>query len=411
MEHYKKLIREYSKKIYKNITREAGGYLNYPFIVPGRAYARQLWDWDSWLTDIAIRQIMLDDNIPLSEYEKYEKGCILNFLENTNKNGKMPILISSDKGKEWIDSGTNMHKPCIAQHIAFIVQNSDGDTEWFEKYFDVLKKFIGNYMTNQRDENTGLYFWLDDFAIGVDNDPTCFYRAQKSNASVYLNCMMYTELKAMHYLCGLLNECTDYYEAEAEKLKNAVNKYLWDERNGFYYSTDLNLLPIDNNSWLHSGMPRHWHSLIQKIDVWSGFMAMWSEIASPQRAERMVNENMLCERTFWSNFGVRSLSKCEQMYRVTASSNPSCWTGPVWGVVNYVCFRSLLKYGYIDIAKRLAEKTVRLYGRDIEISGEMHEYYDPDSGIGVCNPDFQSWNLLVNNMIAWLDGKKVLNEF
>ena len=33
----------------------------YPFIVPGSVYSNQLWDWDCWLTNIALRQFVKDD--------------------------------------------------------------------------------------------------------------------------------------------------------------------------------------------------------------------------------------------------------------------------------------------------------------------------------------------------------------
>ena len=42
-----------------------------------------------------------------------------------------------------------------------------------------------------------------------------------------------------------------------------------------------------------------------------------------------------------------------------------------------------------------------MFGKDIEENGEMHEYYDPETGKGVHNKGFQSWNLLVVNMIKW----------
>jgi len=170
-------------------------------------------------------------------------------------------------------------------------------------------------------------------------------------------------------------------------------------------------MPIDETNWLHKGMPRHWHCLIQKIDVWCGFMCLWAGIAPTDRAERIVKENLLNKNTFYAEYGVRTLSKCEKMYRVVVSSNPSCWTGPIWGIANYMSFRGLLNYGYDNIAKDLAERTVLLFGKDIEQFGEMHEYYCPDTGEGIHNLGFQSWNLLVNNMIAWLENKKIINEF
>ena len=85
--------------------------------------------------------------------------------------------------------------------------------------------------------------------------------------------------------------------------------------------------------------------------------------------------------------------------------------GPVWGISNYMCYRGLKNYGYDKEAAELAEKTITLFGKDLEACGELHEYYDPDTGEGVNNPGFQCWNLLVNNMIAEEEGRKAIREF
>ena len=254
-----------------------------------------------------------------------------------------------------------------------------------------------------RHEN-GLYFWLDDSATGVDNDPCVFYRPNKSSANIYLNSLMYRELLAMSEISTKLGfeDLRNKYKEEADNLKSVMQTLLWDERNGFYYSTDLNLRPIDPNAGLHRGYPRHWSSVIQKTDVWTGFMAMWSGVATAEQAERMVKENYLDKRTFNSPYGIRTLSKLEQMYLIVKSGNPSCWLGPIWGISNYMTFEGLLNYGYIDEARELAIKTVNLFGRDVKENGEFHEYYDPETGEGVNNPGFQSWNLLVLNVVEWL---------
>ena len=99
------------------------------------------------------------------------------------------------------------------------------------------------------------------------------------------------------------------------------------------------------------------------------------------------------------------------MYTVKKSGNPSCWLGPIWGIINYMVFGGLLKYGYEKEAKEIAEKTVKLFGKDIENCGKMHEYYNPEMGEPVNNMGFQSWNLLVCNMIAYLNGEKRIKEF
>ena len=120
---------------------------------------------------------------------------------------------------------------------------------------------------------------------------------------------------------------------------------------------------------------------------------------------------MLNPNTFCGEYGIRSLSRLEKMFVNWPSGNPSCWLGPMWGVVNYMCFRSLLNYGYENEAKSLAETMITVYGKDIEDCKEMHEYYHCDTGEGINGQGFQSWNLLVNNMIAWLEGADAVEEF
>lgn len=414
MNDYISLIRDYSKNNYQQMTREPNGILKYPFIVPGsQSYSNCLWDWDSWLTNIAVRQIMKDNNDYNPEFLACEKGCIQNFLEHTAADGKMPIYITPDSTLPNVEKSakTNIHKPCLAQHAAFIIRENGEDGEWLRPYLGRLKDFLGYYMREMRHEETGLYYWHDDMAIGVDNDPSTFYRPEDSSASIYLNCMMYKELLAMEYICQYLGEDGQEYSEAATALKGAVNELLWDERNGFYYSADLNLNQIDTTHWLHSGMPRHWNCLIQRIDCWSGFMAMWSGIATQERAKRMVTENMMRKELFWAEYGICTLAKTEKMYCIVKSGNPSCWLGPIWGISNYMCYRGLMNYGFTEEAKELAYKTICLLGEDLKKNGELHEYYHPDTGEGVNNPGFQNWNLLVNNMIAELEGRSVVVEF
>lgn len=400
-----KAIETYALKNYKEMLREPEGRLKYKFIVPGSVYSNELWDWDSWLTDIALRQLGVEN------IDDYEKGCILNFLENTDEQGRMPIMIAAGHTLPvFSEELSNSHKPCLAQHAAFIVQQNGGDATWLAKHFSSLLRYMDYYMEHCRHEN-GLYYWIDDCAIGVDNDPCTYYRPRKSSGSIFLNCLMFKELEAVCFLGKTLGVEIEKYKAEMENLKIAVRQHCYDKKDGFYYSVDLNLLPIDPNMFLHSGAPRHWDCLIQRIGVWSGFLAMWSGIATKEQAERMVKENLLDENAFWAPFGVRTLSKYEAMYSLAATGNPSCWLGPIWGISNYFVFRGLVKYGYEKEAREIAEKTIQLFEQDILKDGLLHEYYHPETGDAIMNPGFQNWNLLTLNMQAWLNKDRVITEF
>ncbi|MGA2060725.1 MAG: trehalase family glycosidase [Thermoguttaceae bacterium] len=415
---------------YPGMLHDPTGALRYPFITPGSVYARQLWDWDSWLSDVALCQIILDKepNADRPKMLSYGQGCVLNFLQAAEPNGSIPIRIqvkprsAAQASIPLTTSASNIHKPVLAQHAAFLVKLDHGNAEWLRKDFTTLQAFQKNYRDHQFHAASGLYFWKDDLAIGVDNDPATFFRPPNSSASIFLNCLMFKELGAMAYLARCLKleqGVNDLYERQADDLKTAIQKNCWDERDGFFYSADLNLRPIANEPGiylgsrmvLHKGHPRDYACLIQRIEGWSGFLAMWCGIATPEQAKRMVEEHLKNPKTLGSTYGIRTLSKMEKMYGLYASSNPSNWNGPVWGISNYIVFRGLVKYGFTDEAKEMASKTIALFGQDYAANDALHEYYNPDNGQPIMNKGFQNWNYLVMNMIAWMETRPVVEEF
>ena len=419
MQKYIDALRSYMRKDYREMYREKGGIFPYGFLTPGSpSYGDVLWDWDSYFSNVALKQILADAGADNNEALAYERGCILNYLSFTDSDGFIPVMIARNSNPAGLRPKDifkeNMHKPILAQHAAFLARSDNGDAEWLRNDFQKLQYHINNYLNHHRHRPTGLFYWQTDKMIGVDNDPCTFYRPDGSSASIYLNCLMVKELEAMAYLSGQLGmkDAAALYESEREKLVNSIREHCYDERDGFFYNVDINLREVkfSEGEFYHRGMPRHWECLIQRIDVWSGFMALWAGIATEEQAARVV-ERYRDRKSFNCEAGIRTLSAQEKMYRVAASNNPSCWLGPVWGISNYLTFRGLLKYGYVDEARELCEKTIRLFGRDIIRFGVMHEYYSPDDGEPVMNPGFQNWNMLVLNMIYWYEGKEYIQEF
>lgn len=403
-------LKQYLNSAYKRMLHPPFGDFRYPCLLPVAAYACQLWDWGCWTSDVAIRQIATD----VGEQDalmQYEQGCVLNFLDFQSQDGTIPIVISADSAHDINKDypHRNIHKPVLAQHTAFICQNI-GSADWIAPYFDKLEKFVDCY--DNAKHSSGLYFFYDDFAIGVDNDPCTFFRPQDSSASIYLNTLMFKELGAMAHVAKLLgkDDVSAKYQNKQQSLKNAINAHCWDERDGMYYSCDINLLPIDFNKVLHSGCPRHYDTLIQRIGCWSSFLPLWAGIPTDSQAKRIV-ANLTNTKSFWAKYGVCTLSKQEKMYQIVPSSNPSSWHGSIWGISNYLVFRGLVRYGYKRQAKSLARKTVRLFAQDLANNGAFHEYYHPDTGEGVFNKDFLSWNMLVANMLAYLEHRPTVTEF
>lgn len=83
-EELRERIKQHCYADYKQMYRQPeGGALIYPYLTPGsRQYARVLWDWDSWLSDVALRQILADTGSEGDKREAlvYEQGCVLNMI-------------------------------------------------------------------------------------------------------------------------------------------------------------------------------------------------------------------------------------------------------------------------------------------------------------------------------------------
>ncbi|MGX5681087.1 MGH1-like glycoside hydrolase domain-containing protein [Schumannella luteola] len=420
LDRWMRLLENYIHTHAEQMMREPSGVLRHPYTVPSSPdspyYSSTLWDWDSWFTTVALGQVEADTD-QRGRFRGYEEGVILNFLEHTDEDGVMPILLKPDGPMLHGDPSRaggfreNMHKPVIAQQAANLTQRT-GDASWIEPHMPALERFLSRYLESHIHAETGLAYWQSDFAVGVDNDPSVYYRPAGSSAAVYLNSLLYRELLAYGYLLEEFGDkgAANRWRGHAQDLADAAHRHLWDERDGTFYSADLNLRPIDSSDWLHAGAPRHWSSLVQRIDNWSSFLPLWAGYATQEQAARMVLRYRE-ERTFHAQYGVRTLSKLEHQYDLRASNNPSNWLGPIWGISNYLVFRGLAKYGFHDDARELAEKTVRLFGQDLEANGSLHEYYHPDSGEPIMTKGFQNWNFLVLQMIAYLEGRPVVAEF
>lgn len=407
-------LKKYLVELSEILLSEPQGDFKHPCIVVkgNSSYPRQLWDWGNWVNNVALRQIATDCGL-YENLADYEKGSVLNFLNEQKEDGSIEIVVFSDPEINYTKNmpHRNVHKPVLAQHVAFICKYHK-DIPWVKKVYPGLKKLISFYEENARHES-GLFFFFDDFAIGVDNDPSTWYRPDDSSASIFLNTLMYMEMGALAFVADALGKTdeAELYRKKQSDLKEAINEHCYDEKDGMYYSCDINLRKIDPDVKLHRGAPRHYSTLIQRIGCWSSFLPLWAGIPTKEQAERMVCENLLDEKAFWAPYGVRSLSKYEKMYRIIPSSNPSSWHGSVWILSNYFLFKGLLRYGFVEEAKELAEKTALLLDKDFKENGAFHEYYHPETGEGVYNKGFSSWNLLVYNMLSYLEGKEVVEEF
>lgn len=409
----RQLIQDYLFQKLDKVMKTPYGNYKYPFVDPGSAYDGNLWDWDTFWAMYSMINVAENGDAPEGFRERLiecGKGNVLNFLSFQLEDGYIPMMVHEPHSenpyliKKHKDGEIlNMHKPFLCQQVCLVSEFS-GSYEWIKPYAEQLKKYIACYDKYYYNERCGLYVWADDVMIGVDNDPSTFGRPRFSTAGIYLNAFLVNELKCMAKLLKNIGDGeADVYTQKAEKLTKAVQDECYDSRDKLFYSVDVDI-KCRAYDWFHKGLGVFWNTLFIKVRSWSSFLPMLTGIATPEQAKELA-KHVLDEETYMSNGGIRSLSKDEKMYNLEPTGNPSNWLGPIWIIAQYATFRGLMNYGLREQAKIIADKTLSLLGDDLRKTGDLHEYYNPETREPIINPGFVNWNVLALNMADELEGK------
>jgi len=397
-------LREYFLGASHKLMQPACGVLQHPFLSPGGIYREQLWDWDSFFMNRGLLALREDAGAVLAQQIlDCGTGSWLNFFLHQGESGAIPILMTSDNADAFSccqDGGIekNQAKPVFAQFALDLV-TAGVPVETFRPHLGSLRRFHRHWKRKYGAVN-GLLTWGSDVAIGMDNDPTSYGRPEFSSANLLLNCLYHADLTAAATLGKLGGDSLvlEESQADAEALGSAIASEAWDERDGFYYTVDVQCEDMRDRyipAEFARGMDMSWKSLPLKIQTFSGFLPIGTGISTPDRNQKLVARHFSNPRTFNAKYGVRSISADEKMYcPERESANPSNWLGPIWIVANYLVWQSLKNAGFDTEAAQLAGKTLRLLHGDLQKTGTLHECYHPDTGAPNFNADFLSWNIL-----------------
>jgi alpha,alpha-trehalase len=189
---------------------------------------------------------------------------------------------------------------------------------------------------------------------GWDNTPRFGDDATRV-VPVDLNSQLYRYELDLADFSDLLGEIekAGIWRAKAERRRDLINRYLWDESSGFYWDYDL------RTSGRLRGTPRSLAS----------FVPLWAGVADQAQASRVVAHLPAFEYD-------HGLVACEGGWADETEHNyPSGWPYSHW----YVC-SGLRAYGFHDEATRIAMKWLRLISNEYTQSGairERHNVVDP----------------------------------
>lgn len=359
------------------LPRPAEGRLRHRYVDPDAGYRGQLWDWDCLFTLLALG----DQADPALIGE-----CVDNFVDHQRSDGSIPYVIpahgDADSAPRSPQSPRNSAKPVLAQ---MAVLAGRGAGAWLDRVIAALARHLEHWDATQR-HASGLYVWRSHRGSGADNHPAVYGRPQNSSAGVDLNSLMVAEFAALATLCRAAGDhvgAAHWADRSAEQAR-LTRELLWDPVTDAFVGVD-----VSGGTPAGVTQPVTWLTPL-RYRSWTTFYPLWTGIATQEQAAAVVAGCDLV--TPW---GVRTLSAREPLYSVAASGNPSNWQGPVWLVSNYIVSEGARRYGHESFADEVAAASVRLLAHDLEATGTLHEYYDPDTGNGITGAGFLNWNLLV----------------
>ncbi len=248
------------------------------------------------------------------------------------------------------------------------------EADFLSEAYNAGKKFYNFWIQNRDSDNDGLCEWGGHAVLESVRDGQVAVWDQVGWPAEFecldLNCMLINEANSLALMAKELENQQEYqiWLSEAINRRDSVNKYMWDDQTGYYYNVDK----ADNDFTYNTA-----DDLKRKEII--GFLPLWSGVADSQQAFKLV-QHIKNPNEFWRTYGIPTLSADDSYY------NPQgYWNGPVWVQWNYLVFRGLLRYGYVEEAGQLMDKVMSNMINRLKNNHWFWELYSPDE-------NWSGWN-------------------
>lgn len=314
---------------------------NYPFIAPGGHYGGCWWQLDA---SIAIHGAKWVN-------QRFVENMLRGFISVQRPDGRIP-LYGHDKVPNYPE-GSSLPKLFGA---AYAVLKQSTDRELMTATYDCLKKYLNWWYIIRKDETSGLIT-----GVFEESFPP-FENQLKNTAQVDLNVEVVVGCDVMAKLAGQLGLSDEVkkYTKQRDDLKASINRYLWNEQLGAYFTYNVK-------------EKKHDGKLLS-----SAFDPMRMQITELARIPAML-AMLTNDRYFnWEHNALTSAAKTDPIYNETTgdyNGNPA-WSGDIWTLRNEAVVDGLEAIGRYDLAAYLSLKTVNLFNNNYT------EFLKPSDGSG-----------------------------
>ena len=320
------------------------GHFKTIWSTPDRLPHKDLWLWDSVFHAIGFRH--LDAELA--------QQLILDIFTMQHENG----MISHQARPGWVSS---ISQPPVIAWGSWKVFELTGNIDFIKTVFEHNKRFLNWVYENRKSKNEELFIWdTNDVSYnrcdesGIDNSPR--FDAYVCLEAIDFACYMANEMRYMKKIADVLGEDSSIFTQRFESIREAVNRKLWDEEDGFYYDYDL------TNNKLH------------KVECFTSFLPLFAGLCDKTQAQSLISW-LKNPNTFNTYLPIPTISKREKSFR------KDMWCSPVWVNCNYLIYDGLKNYGYNYLADELSEKLLSVIDEWYHKTGCIFEFFDCDNEV------------------------------
>jgi len=348
-----------------------------------------IFEWDSFFNALELSVESL----------KHARDVIKSVLETQYPNGNIPNW----RGR--FGGAADRSQPPVGSYVVLKLFQKMGNMEFLKHAYPYLRKWHlfwkaqkANGQSRRDGNGDGLLEWGSDEELIPDNVPPWERNVSGKTRAMWesgqddlpnwdnasfnpqtgtltmncldLNCLYTLDAWCLSQIAKILGKREDYrrWLAEYQKMKELINKNLWDERDGFYY--DL-----------------HWDGRLSKRKAASNFYPLLARIPDPKRAQRLV-KHLLNGKEFWGDYVIPTISRDDPAFK-----DQQYWRGTIWPPTNYLVYQGLKAYRFDAIASELAKKSCSLFLRAWKNFQICPENFDSRTG-EPGGQRYQSWGPL-----------------
>ena len=291
---------------------------------------------------------------------KHAEEIVASVLETQYPNGNIP------NWRSRFDGTPDRSQPPIGSYVVLKLFQKNGDIEFLKYAYPFLKQWHSFWLAKKangqarRDGNRdGLLEWGSDNNLLSENDSQENSEADgelraklesgqvdlpnwdgveysnRSNTLVMncldLNCIYTLDAWCLSQIANILDYREDHeiFLSEYESMKQLVDEYFWNEKEGFYFD-------------------RYWNGMFSTRKAASNFYPLLARIPDERKAMRMIR-HLLDDSEFWGDYVIPTISRDDPAFR----RNQQSWRGTISPPTNYLVYQGLKAYRFDTIASEV----------------------------------------------------------